>query len=115
MLALLQFALPSLHMAAASAAQHALVLCTGSGAQLVFAPAVSSRDAGPHGAPHDGVSLQPCPLCAHLAAALPPTPTPANGWLLRYVPVAAAQLPALPARRYAFEYRRGQAPPLTQV
>lgn len=107
--ALLQFALPLLHMAAVGAQQQAVVLCTGTGSRLVFA-AGASNPAGDGGA-GDGVAVQPCALCAHLALALPPLPAASVSGLARYVPIAEPALAAIPVRAYAFEYPRGRAPP----
>ena len=109
--ALLNFALPFVHMAAASAMQQGLVLCSGNGVQIVF-----TRNTGKDGEePHATALMQPCALCAHMAQAAPSAPLIPAVAAVTYVHVPLLPPVPQPVRAYAFLFRRGRAPPALYV
>ncbi|KPC49681.1 hypothetical protein WG78_20200 [Amantichitinum ursilacus] len=110
--ALLNFALPLVHMAATNAVRHQLVLCSGNGVQIVFTADATPQDTH-DGSSHSTASLQPCALCAHTAQAALPSPAAPALAPVHYVPIARVAAPPAPVdKAYAFEYPRGRAPPL---
>ncbi|WP_184102871.1 DUF2946 family protein [Silvimonas terrae] len=84
LVAMFNFALPSAHMAMLSAQTNALVLCSGSGIQLVVTHGDDQSDT-----PVSQLVFQSCPLCAHgVTASLPLLVLPALQQLA-FTPVQA--------------------------
>ncbi len=85
LVAMFNFALPSVHMAMLSAQTNALVLCSGSGIQVVVTHGDDQSDT-----PVSQLVFQSCPLCAHgVAAGLPVLALPALQQLA-FTPVLAS-------------------------
>lgn len=110
--ALLHFALPFLHMVAASNQGQGLVLCSGNGVQIIFNPPALSGSGKSNPAP-GMAQMQPCPLCAHTVQAAPLQPLLVGIAVVRYVHATAVLLTPRPApRAFVRMFRRGRAPPV---
>jgi hypothetical protein len=103
-------ALPYLHMAAANRPGEPILICTGSGVQILFSVADASEDSD-----HQSFKLTsktlPCVVSAHANCLLPgmitDLVTASSDWVSlrsRYIPTVTPQL-------FRFTFARGGAPP----
>lgn len=111
LVAMLHAALPYVHMASAKRDSRQLVLCTGTGMQVVLVAADSGSDTKLPPGQTTFKSL-PCAVCAHAASlGIQPANPAVLATFTPFIPAAPQQLLQPPAKRFAFAFQRGGAPP----